>query len=245
MVGHGRPNRGFQTLPPARCFHQRDLYTTFFGPIVNVEIERLLFGKLDTKGSAAVRAFIGTDASEWHRHFQDFFAYLDIQKIRTPKGLDWLRLHYPHLTQTQLMTEMQGVRMMHCTLWAEGVREIVSAADANTKFLVSDHPVTIYNHAVPPETCAYPNDPQIALKAWQTIYPLNRDYCLILTNLEYAQNPEGTEATSKRTHAKNYRSSMQKTDAFIRARKFNDEEVACINLILKARARRYIAAGRE
>ena len=62
------------------------------------------------------------------------------------------------------MFEMQGIRMMHCTIWTEGVREIVSAEDANVKFLVSDHPITIYNYAATPEAqaCAYPNDPTIA-----------------------------------------------------------------------------------
>ena len=45
---------------------------------------------------------------------------------------------------------MQGIRMMHCTIWSEGVREIVSAETANVKFIVSDHPVTIYNHACGP-----------------------------------------------------------------------------------------------
>ena len=42
--------------------------------------------------------------------------------------------------------------------------EIASAEEADVKFIISDHPVTIYNHAVPPETpmCAYPSDPGIA-----------------------------------------------------------------------------------
>ena len=48
------------------------------------------------------------------------------------------------------MFEMQGIRMLHCTIWVGGVREIVSAEDAEVKFIASDHPVTIYNHAVPP-----------------------------------------------------------------------------------------------
>ena len=51
----------------------------------------------------------------------------------------------------RLMFEMQGIRMMHCTIWSEGVREIVSAEDADVKFIISDHPVTIYNYAAPPE----------------------------------------------------------------------------------------------
>lgn len=143
--------RALFTAPTSRAFRQQDLYSTFFGTSINDEIERRLFGDIDARGSLAVRAFAGTDVGEWHRHFQTLFEYIDIQKIRTPKGLDWLKAQYPQLTQNELMIEMQGIRMMHCTLWTEGVREIVSADDAETKFIVSDHPVTIYNHAVSPE----------------------------------------------------------------------------------------------
>ncbi len=225
--------------PTSRCFRQMDLYSTFFGTSVNDEIERRLFGGIDAKGSSAVRAFAGSD-------FQTLFEYIDIQKIRTPKGLDWLKAQYPTLTQNELMYEMQGIRMMHCTIWTESVREIVSAENADVKFIVTDHPVTTYNHAIPPEAplCAYPSDPTIALKASQTIFPLNRDFCLVLTNLEYAQDP-GCNPTEKRTFARNYRSSMVRTDKFIRTRKLSGEEVARINYILKARARRYVAAGRK
>jgi hypothetical protein len=238
--------RALFDAPKSRAFRQRDLYSTFFGTSVNDEIERRLFGDIDTRGSNAIRAFAGPDVSEWHRHFQTLFEYVDIQKIRTPKGLDWLKAQYPTLTQNELMFEMQGIRMMHCTIWSEGVREIVSAEDADVKFIVSDHPVTIYNHATPPEAqaCAYPNDPAIALKASQTIFPLTRNFCLILTNLEYARDPS-TSPLDKRTFARNYRNSMVRTDAFIRTRKLSSQEVARINFVLKAQARRYIAAGRK
>jgi hypothetical protein len=206
--------------PTSRAFRQRDLYSTFFGTSVNDEIERRLFGDIDARGANAIRAFAGTDVSEWHRHFRTLFEFVDIQKIRTPKGLGWLKAQYPMLTQNELMQEMQGIRMMHCTIWTEGVREIVSAEDAEMKFITSDHPVTIYNHAVPPEAqaCAYPHDPSIALRASQTIFPLNREFCLILTNLEYARDSL-TTPLDKRTFARNYRNSMVRTDAFIRKRK--------------------------
>lgn len=72
--------------PPKRCFFQTDLYSTFFLTSVNDEIERFLFGAIDTKGSLAVRAFLGTDAAAWHDHFQTFFEYLDIQKSERPKA---------------------------------------------------------------------------------------------------------------------------------------------------------------
>lgn len=174
--------------PTSKAFRQKDLYSTFFGTSVNDEIERHLFGDIDRRGSKAVRAFADTDKREWHQQFQTLFEFLDIQKVRTPKGLDWLQAQYPALSQNELMFEMQGIRMLHCSIWVGGVREIVSAEDAEVKFIASDHPVTIYNHAVPPteRTCAYPLDPGIALRGSQTICPLNRDFCLILTNLEYA-----------------------------------------------------------
>jgi hypothetical protein len=232
--------------PTSRAFQQRDLYSTFFGASVNDEIERYLFGDIDGRGSKAVRAYTTSDVGEWHHNFQTLFEFIDIQKIRTPKGLDWLRAQYPSLTQNDLMFEMQGIRMMHCTIWSGGVREIVSAEDADTKFIISDHPVTIYNHAASPGTpaCLYPSDPSIALKASQTIFPLNRNFCLILTNLEYANDPS-TGPLDKRTFPRNYRMSMVRTDAFIRTRKLSNLEVARVNYAIKARARRYIAAGRK
>lgn len=59
--------------------------------------------------------------------------------------MDWLKAQYPALSQNDLMFEMQGIQMLDCTIWVGGVREIVSAEDADVKFIVSDHPVTIYS----------------------------------------------------------------------------------------------------
>jgi len=124
-------NDTWNDTPTSKAFFHKDLYSTFFGTSVNDEIERHLFGDIDGRGSKAVRAFSGTDVREWHKHFQTLFEYLDIQKIRTPKGLDWLKSLYPKLSQNELMYEMQGIRMMHCSIWVGGVREIVSAEDSS------------------------------------------------------------------------------------------------------------------
>lgn len=231
---------------PKQCFFERDLYTTFFGSVLIDEIEQRLFGKIDAEGAPAIKAFTGTDVAAWRKHFQSLFRFIDAQKLRTPKGLDWLRAQYPSLSQNQLMMEMQEIQAMHCTIWTEGVREIVSAQDAEVKFIVSDHPVTIYNHAAPPEAagCVYPLDPPIALKASQTIYPLNREFCLILSNLEYAKDPT-VAPLEKRTFARNYRNTMVRTDNFIRTRRLSTREVQNINCIIKARAFRFIAGGKE
>lgn len=249
---HPLPNGSFRQglsrfqSSPKQCFVQEDLYSTFFETRVSDEIEKRLFGAIDTDGAPAIRAFIGEDVRQWHKHFQMLFRFIDVQKLRTPKGLDWLRAQYPRLSQNQLMVEMQAIQAMHCTIWSEGVREIVSAVDCTTKFIISDHPVTVYNHALPPdaEACRYPLDPSIAMKASQTIYPLDRDHCLILTNLEYAKNDTAVP-TEKRTFARSFRTSMVRTDAFARLRRLDDDEVRQINRIVKARASRFIAAGRE
>lgn len=234
-------------LSPAACFCTKDLYTTFFGGHVNDEIERFLFGQIDTSGSRAVRAFATDDMRQWHKNFENFFTYIDAQKLRTPKGLDWIRQHYPDLGQTELMIEMQALRALHCTLWTEGLREIVSAEESDIKFIVTDHPVTNYNHASPPEgvTCLYPNDPSIALKATQTLFPLDQNHCLILTNLEYARQPDAANPLENRTNPQPMRDSMVRTDSFIRERKLSSNEVQSINFILKSRARRYIASPVE
>ncbi len=237
----------YHLWPTSKCFFERDLYTTFFGKYINDEIEKKLFGGMDDTGSKAVRAFIGKDISEWHNNFSNFFSYIDSQKIRTPKGLDWIKNHYPELGQIDLMCEMQAIRNLHCTIWTEGVREIVSAEKSELKFIISDHPVTIYNHACPPKNkqCVYPNDPPIAFKGTQTIFPLDMNHCLILTNYEYAKNPDTEDPIEKRTYSRNFRNSLVRTDTFVRSRSLDEEDVVKINLIIKTRARKYIAASEK
>ncbi len=231
----------------AQCFYEKDLYSTFFGTAVNDDIEKKLFGPIDDNGADSVKAFLTDDQVQWHHNFQDLFIYLDAQKLRTPKGLDWVKSKYPELSQIQLMTEMQALRTIHCTLWTEGVRELVSAEASDVKFMLSDHPVTIYNYACPPdsELCAYPNDPDIALKGSQTIFPLDKNRCLILTNLEYARDPDGVNPLEQRTNATKVRRSMVNTINFINKRKLTSDEVTKINYIIKSRAKEAIAAGKE
>lgn len=237
---------GLRNAPPSRAFVQRDLYSTHFGTSVNDEIERKMFGDIDSKGARAIRAFSAGDPNECHRNFENLFEYIDIQKLRTPKGLAWLKAQYPTLTQNELMMEMQAIRMMHCTIWTEGVREIVSAEGSKVKFIFSDHPVTVYNAATPPasKVCNYPSEPGIELKGTHTVFPLDRDHCLIFTNLEYAEDPTA-DPLQKRTFARRFRSSMVRTDAFIRTRKLSTGEVGQINRVIRSRARKYVAAGQN
>lgn len=228
-----------------QCFVEYDLYTTHFGPIINDEVEKYLFGVIDDKGAKAVRAFALGNHADVHESFQDFFEHLAAQKLRTPKGLDWIRSCYGTLGQVELMVEMQALRLMHCTMWVEGVREIVSAQDSDVKFIVTDHPVTVYNAAMAPATkqCAYPQEPLVAALGSQTVFALDANTCLILTHLEYAKNPDQLDLSWPRTNARHLSPGMSRTDNFIRDRRLNRDEVIAINHLLKSRAKRYIAAA--
>lgn len=227
------------------CFVEYDLYTTHLGPIVNDDVERHLFGAIDEKGAKAVRAFLFGNHSDIHESYQDFFEYMAAQKLRTPKGLDWVRSCYGELGQVDLMVEMQALRLMHCTMWVEGVREIVSAQDSDVKFILTDHPVTVYNPGADPlsEQCAYPQDPRVSALGSQTVFALDANTCLIVTHLEYAKEPERLDLTRPRTNARNLGDGMARIDNFIRKRRLGRDEVIAINHLLKSRAKRYVAAA--
>ena len=230
-----------------RCFQEKDLYTTRFGSSLNDEVEKFLFGAIDKNGAVATRAFAGNDQRFFHDNFHRLFEYLDAQKLRTPKGLDWIKRRYPSLTQNALMLEMQQIRQMHCTMWFECVREIVSAEKSDVKFIVTDHPVTVYNSACGPTSsvCQYPEDPSISYIGTQTVFVLDAEHCLILTNLEYAQDPTGVDLMAPRTNARFFGNTLTCTDAIIRSRTLTRDEVVMINSLLKSRSRQYLAAYEE
>ncbi len=236
--------RDVQLRSPKRCFVQQDLYTTRIGRMITDEVERYLFGPIDATGALAVRAFADGNQQAIHDRFQSFFEYLDAQKLRTPKGLDWIDIRYPNLTQLDLMVEMQRLRNMHCTMWVECVREIVSAKQSDVKFIVTDHPVTVYNAACPPDSpmCLHPDDPPISLNGSQTVFALDADHCLILTNLENAKDPGAVDPLAQRQNARYSGSTLVRTNSMIRTRCLTPDEVVSINWLLKARSRRFLAA---
>jgi hypothetical protein len=245
--GRQVPRKALHEWGTKRCFVEYDLYTTHFGPMVNDEVEKHLFGFIDDRGAKAVRAFALGNHADVHESFQDFFEHMAAQKLRTPKGLDWIRSCYGALDQIDLMEEMQALRLMHCTMWAEGVREVVSAADSDVKFIVTDHPVTVYNAQINPASpdCAYPLDPMVSSLGTQTVFALDANTCLIFTHLEYAKEPDRQDLTQLRTNARHLGMGMARTDAFIRERRLSRDEVIAINHLLKSRAKRCVAAANK
>lgn len=191
-----------------------------------------------------MREFILGDPVQVQAHYQHLFDYLGTQKLRTPKGLDWIRSRYPALNQVELLVEMQHLRQMFGTVWVEGVVEIVSAQASDVKFLVSDHPVTTFNAA--PATRApptYPDDASIMFNGTRTLFALDGNHMLILTHLPYAQAPTQVPMLRKRINARHFGHTLRRTHALIRERSLTSDEVIGINHIVKERAHRYIAAG--
>lgn len=177
---------------PDRCFAQDDLYTTNWGYIANVDIEKFFFGKLDTEGKASVEWATKYDHSDFDGEaLRTFLRYLSVQKLRTPRGLAWLRHATGSGSKDFTLEEMQRLQQIFCATWSDAVWQIADASQSDTKLIVSDHPVTIYNRDCPPQSleCRYPSDPDVRLVGSQTIFPLSLDKVLLMTNLAWVRNP--------------------------------------------------------
>ena len=238
--------KAMQEKGPKRFFFHKDLYTTNPLGLENDEIEKYLFGKIDTTGAKALSALISPNwVKELHPYFRHVFEYMDAQKLRTPKGLSWIEQVLKCRSQIELMVAMQSIRKMNCTTWCEGVLEIVSAHDSSIKFIVSDNPVTSYNPECYPGSkyCKFPHDPSILLKGTRTIFPVDLNNCFILTNLEYAEKQGKNRALENRTNPRYFDNTLVRYDKIIRTRKLSDNMVDQINYIIKKRAHNYIAAA--
>lgn len=233
---------------PGRFFYEKDLYTTDHFGIKNDEIERRLFGEIDTKGAVAISAMSSPNWMQLiHDHVGNYYEYLDAQRLRTPKGLKWLVKNTNPKNYNELLRIMQIIRKMHCTMWVEASMEIVEATNSATKFIVSDNPVTFYNSQCYPGSikCRFPFDPELNLQGTRTIFPLDMNHCAILTHIQYARNPGKFKALKSRTNPRYFDNTIIKYDDIIRERQLNEQQVLSINYILKKRAHRYISAARE
>lgn len=236
------------TKGPNKFFYEVDLYTTKYFGKENDDIERYLFGAIDTKGSLAIPSFIDINwKNKIHNNYLNFFEYMDAQKLRTIKGLTWITDFLKPKNYNDLLYNMQYIRQMHSTMWIEANMEIVSAEDSDIKFIVSDNPVTTYNPAcnLNSNQCKFPHDPEIQLIGTRTIFPIDLNHCIILTNLENTQKDSKINPLQSRTNARYFDDTIASHLDIIRGRKLNRSSVASINFILKNRATRYIASAKK
>ena len=248
QAGHTFKRKEILRWGPTKCFAKNDLYTTRWGGIENRDIEKFFFGRVDIDGKKAVEHFsnwvFDGDSSE---AFQALVPYMSVQKLRTPKGLGWLRRSLGGLDMNNTLIRLQEIRNIFCTIWSEGVWQIADATKSATKFIFSDHPVVVYNRECFPGSkyCQGYDDPDIRQEATHTYFPLSPDKVLIFTNLSWVRNPF-QNPLKLRPNPKMMRQAKLFSFMEIQVDRFlSEEEVIQINYITKRRAYRYIAAAKE
>lgn len=245
VISH--PQKAVRRLGFRYCFSEKDLYTVRFGANESTEIEKHFFGKVDYNGRRAVDYYAnfsypldGTD------RFHEMMMYISTQKLRTPKGLGWLSEQVSTSERNQILSLMLRLQQLYCAIWTECIWLIADASQSETKFIVSDHPVTVYNRRCGPRSqwCRGYNDPDIRFHATHTLFPLSLNRILILTNLSWVRNPYQSE-TAMRPNPNFFRSTIFKVTDIQTLRYLSEKEVQEINFIIKNRAMRYIGAAKE
>lgn len=229
------------------CFVEKDLYTTTFGQEESTKIEQIFFGQIDSRGKRGVEYFTdfkhpSVDGDAFH----DMLMYMSTQKLRTPKGLGWLSDRAGTTERHQILQLMLKLRELYTAIWTECVWLIADASQSAMKFIVSDHPVTVYNRKCGPRSqwCRGTNDPDIWLHGTHTLFPLSLDKILILTNLSWVRNPYQSEI-GLRPNPNPFRGAIFNFTDIQTHRQLNEQEVCEINFIIKSRAYNNIGAAEE
>ncbi len=245
--GTTRRRNALRRIGPPNAFKEDDLYTTKSGAWESTEIEEKLFGKIDFDGKKAVEYFsefqhpsINSDA------LLALLRYMSIQKSRTPKGLLQLSRLAGTDDHNQILMIMQEYQEMHCAVWTESIWSIADASQTTTKFILSDHPVTVYNESCPPQSrwCRNNNDPDIRLVGTHTLFPLSIDKILIFTNLSWIRD-HYCKSTKPRPNPDLFRPTFFSFLSIQVGRELTEIEINEINFIIKQQAYRYIAAPRK
>jgi len=243
--GHTYPRRAILHWGPTSCFAQDDLYTTKWGSFENRDIEKFFFGHLDNSAPSALEHFADFEFnSRSHDAFNTLVPYMSVQKLRTPKGLGWLRSFLGGTDKNETLVQMQQIQNIFCNIWGEAVWQIADASQSPTKFIISDHPVVTYNRDCYPASkwCLGFNDPDIRMVATHTYFPLSPDKVLILTNLAWVRDPF-QNPQKLRPNPKFFRQAALFNFLDIQHHRFlSEEEVVEVNYITKKSALRYIAA---
>lgn len=242
-VGRNILNKG-----PDAHFWERDLYTIRWLGRTDDVIERQLFGAIDAYGKRAIEAWLAEDFKAIHDLYLHIYEFMDALRLRTPRGLRFVRATTGKQSQLDLMVAMQELRRMHCMMWAEGCLEIARAPEGSG-FIFSDHPVVLFNRHVFPGDPQIPvgQDPELHWQGTQTLFPFDRESLYILTHVEYAHSPGPSKARKPRTNARYFdpTNPMVRYDDCIRTRTLSPQQVLEVNYIIKERADRYIAGRCE
>jgi hypothetical protein len=177
--GHRFTRRALLPWGPKSCFAEHDLYTVKWGNQENVDIEKFFFGRVDNDGKSAVEFFANFrfDQIGQQEALYGLMNFMSVQKLRTPKGLGALSSMPEAKDHNARLLLLQRLQNLYCAIWTECIWLIADASNSPTKFIISDHPVTVYNRRCFPGSafCKGFNDPDIRMVATHTYFPLSID----------------------------------------------------------------------
>lgn len=227
------------------CFAERDLYMLTFRDVSSTDLERLFFGQIDRQGRDAVNFWTNYDRTQYAGEvLQPLLIYLSTQRLRTPKGLGWLARQIGSHNPMATLGAVVRFQQVFGAIWSECIWHVADATTSPTKFIVSDHPVTLYNRDFSPlhPHCRGSGDPDVRLNGTHTIFPLSMERVLVLTHRSWATNPYGSP-TKIRPNPQLERSAFFNQMEVQVGRELEEEEVRRINFIIKSRAYRFVAAA--
>lgn len=236
--------KALRHLGPVNCFQQDHLYTLYFGQYATDVLEKTFFGRVDNIGEKAVAFFADYGMRDGvHEAFRGMVDYLSAQLFRTPKGLSLLQALARSTDHQQTLHTLHTAGQVYHTIWVESVWTVMHCKDSPTKLIISDSPVTTYNRQVFPGSAEVQNFGMARIEriGTQTLFPLDSEHCLIITNLQYVRNPKGNQLKIRENprYFANAHFDLRKVQ---RGHALEEQEVVAINHILKSHARRYIAS---
>ncbi|MFM0167665.1 DUF4238 domain-containing protein [Paraburkholderia sediminicola] len=236
--------KALRSLGPVNCFQQEHLYTLFFGDGATDVMEKSFFGAIDANGEKAVSFFAHYSVRDGvHEAFEGMRNYLAAQLFRTPKGLAMLQRLAGTRNQQRTLWVMNNVWPIYQTIWTEAVWEVVECKQSATKFIISDNPVTAYNRAIFPASLEV-RQFGMARFEWlgtHSIFPLDHDHCLVITNLQFVRNPKAN-SLRPRENPRYFGDATFDLRKVQRGREVDEATVIAINHVLKTHAKRYIAS---
>src|ERR1051325_1246115 len=246
-LGQCIARRPIRRQGPRSCFVVRDLYTTRFGPQISVDVEKRFLGDIDDRGRHATDYFANfKHPSADGDAVEAQLRYMSTQRLRTPKGLTWLLERTPARTRSELFLFLENLENLYGAIWCESIWQVADASLSETKFIISDNPVTFYNRDCPPYSywTRGVEDSDVRWHGTHTIFPLSLEKVLIVTNLSWVRNPY-QPPRALRPNPELFRGAMFNFMQIQTHRQLSETEVRQINYIVKCRASRYIAAAAE
>lgn len=232
---------------PKKCFKQDHLYTLLFGDLATDVIEKRFFGALDRRGDEAVRFFEDYSYREGaHEAFSAMLDYLAAQLFRTPKGLHLIRVLARSPDHQHALRALLNYWQLYKTIWQEGVWEVFHCKNSQTKFIISDCPVTTYNKQVFPGSLEVGRFGIALFERIGThvLFPLGAEHCLCITNLQYVRNPK-VKTTKFRENPRYYGQGLFDLRKIQHGREISEDEVIAVNHVLKTNSLRYVASSSE